>query len=97
MVLNECAALMKEQFEENKKDRYIEITNRLLEENISDKGINDKIEYASVLKDVLSLMDFQIYELYRALADRFAEAVKDIEPIWKPDIYNIFWGRNKRK
>ena len=25
-----------------------------------------------------------------------AEAVKDIEPVWKPDLYNIFWGRNKR-
>ena len=25
-----------------------------------------------------------------------AEAVKDIKPVWKPDIYNVFWGRNKR-
>ena len=25
-----------------------------------------------------------------------AEAVKDIEPVWKPDLYNVFWGRNKR-
>ena len=25
-----------------------------------------------------------------------AEAVKGIEPVWKPDIYNVFWGRNKR-
>ncbi|MBP5224086.1 MAG: DUF362 domain-containing protein [Lachnospiraceae bacterium] len=25
-----------------------------------------------------------------------AEAVKDIAPEWKPDRYNIFWGRNKR-
>jgi hypothetical protein len=25
-----------------------------------------------------------------------SEAVKDIEPVWKPDLYNIFWGRNKR-
>ena len=25
-----------------------------------------------------------------------AEAVKDIEPEWKPDRYNVFWGRNKR-
>ena len=24
------------------------------------------------------------------------EAVKDVGPIWKPDIYNVFWGRNKR-
>ena len=23
------------------------------------------------------------------------EAVKDVEPIWKPDKYNVFWGRNK--
>lgn len=26
-----------------------------------------------------------------------AEAVKDIAPEWKPDLYNVFWGRNKRK
>ena len=25
-----------------------------------------------------------------------AEAVKDVEPGWKPDKYNVFWGRNKR-
>ena len=25
-----------------------------------------------------------------------AEAVKDVEPEWKPDRYNVFWGRNKR-
>ena len=26
-----------------------------------------------------------------------AEAVKDVEPGWKPDRYNVFWGRNRRK
>ena len=26
-----------------------------------------------------------------------AEAVKDVEPYWKPDRYNTFWGRNKHK
>ena len=25
-----------------------------------------------------------------------AEAVKDVDPEWKPDRYNVFWGRNKR-
>ena len=25
-----------------------------------------------------------------------AEAVKDVDPDWKPDRYNTFWGRNKR-
>ena len=25
-----------------------------------------------------------------------AEAVADVEPIWKPDKYNVFWGNNKR-
>ena len=25
-----------------------------------------------------------------------AEAVKDVEPGWKPDKYTVFWGRNKR-
>ena len=25
-----------------------------------------------------------------------AEAVKDVKPEWKPDRYNVFWGRNKR-
>jgi uncharacterized Fe-S center protein len=24
------------------------------------------------------------------------EAVKDIDPEWKPDLYNVFWGRNKK-
>ena len=23
-------------------------------------------------------------------------AVKDVAPGWKPDKYNVFWGRNKR-
>ena len=26
-----------------------------------------------------------------------AEAVKDVKPGWKPDVYNTFWGRNKRR
>ena len=26
-----------------------------------------------------------------------AEAVRDVDPEWKPDRYNTFWGRNKRK
>ena len=26
-----------------------------------------------------------------------AEAVKDVDPEWKPDRYNTFWGRNKKK
>ena len=26
-----------------------------------------------------------------------AQAVKDVGPGWKPDRYNVFWGRNKRK
>ena len=26
-----------------------------------------------------------------------AEAVKDVKPGWRPDKYNVFWGRNKRK
>ena len=26
-----------------------------------------------------------------------AEAVKDIAPEWKPDRYNVFWGKNRRK
>ena len=26
-----------------------------------------------------------------------AEAVKDIKPEWKPDRYNVFWGRNRRR
>ena len=26
-----------------------------------------------------------------------AEAVKDVDPEWKPDRYNTFWGRNKRR
>ena len=26
-----------------------------------------------------------------------AEAVRDVDPAWKPDRYNTFWGRNKRR
>ena len=26
-----------------------------------------------------------------------AEAVRDVDPEWKPDRYNTFWGRNKRR
>ena len=26
-----------------------------------------------------------------------AEAVKDVDPGWKPDRYNVFWGRNKHR
>ena len=26
-----------------------------------------------------------------------AEAVKDLKPEWKPDRYNVFWGRNRRR
>ena len=26
-----------------------------------------------------------------------AEAVKDVDPEWKPDRYNTFWGRNRRR
>ena len=26
-----------------------------------------------------------------------AEAVKDVEPAWKPDRYNTFWGRNRHR
>ena len=26
-----------------------------------------------------------------------AEAVKDVKPVWEPDRYNTFWGRNKHK
>ncbi len=78
MVIKDCPGAMKAQYEGNKKDRYIEITQCLLAENLSEKGINDKIEYANILKDVLEYMDFQIYELYRSLADRYTETLKDI-------------------
>ena len=26
-----------------------------------------------------------------------AEAVKDVPPVWKPDKYNVFWGKNKHE
>ena len=26
-----------------------------------------------------------------------AEAVKDVDPAWKPDRYNTFWGRNRHR
>ncbi len=78
MNLTEAIEIMKAQKEENKKDRYIEITDFLLQYDLSTLGLNDKIEYAEVLKKVLENMDFQIYELYRSLQDRFVLVLKDI-------------------
>lgn len=61
--------LMKEQREQNKKDLYIELTNKLLceEANIADDA--QRKEYIEILSETLEYMDFQIYEHYRSLQD----------------------------
>ena len=82
--------IMKAQREENKKDRYIEVTGALLDANLSEMGLNDKIGYAESLKEVLENMDFQIYELYRALQDRFVLTLKEIFEASKTNVYSEY-------
>ena len=48
MNIKECPSLMEEQKLNNKKDKYIEITDTLLAYDCPD-GINEKIMYAEVL------------------------------------------------
>ena len=69
--------LMKAQAEEGKTDKYLEITETMLAVNFDALKDEDKNAYAAALKQVLDLMDFQIYEHYRALADRFVKIVRE--------------------
>ena len=90
MNLKEAAGIMKAQKEENKKDRYIEVTDFLLKNDLSEMGLNGKIDYAKSLKEVLENMDFQIYELYRALEDRFVSVLKEIFEASKNNVYSEY-------
>ena len=71
-------ALMKEQEQEKKKDRYIEITNVLVEAGKEVKTTEEKCDYLTALVDTLEHMDFQIYELYRKLQDTFKAVLKEV-------------------
>lgn len=74
----EMPALMREQKETGKKDRYIEITNVLLEAGAAVECTEEKLSYMMALLETLEAMDFQIYELYRSLQDRFKEALREL-------------------
>lgn len=80
---------MEEQKLNNKKDKYIDITDTLLAYDCPD-GINEKIMYAEVLGKVLENMDFQIYELYRKLADRYTSVLKSIYELSKSNEYSDY-------
>ena len=67
--IREIPSIMKSQREENKKDRYIELTNRLLDAEKTISSAAERAEYVSIVKETLESMDFQIYELYRSLQD----------------------------
>lgn len=69
-------AEMQKQQEEGKKDRYIEITQTLLAVNTDNFDENEIITYIEVLSQTIDAMDFQIYELYRALVDRMVELIR---------------------
>lgn len=71
-------ALMKEQKESGKKDKYIEITQTLVEAKASVKTKEEKISYLKALIETLENMDFQIYELYRSLQDCFKAVLKEL-------------------
>lgn len=54
---------------DNKKDLYIELTNKLLKEEEKLKSDAERQEYVDIINKTLENMDFQIYELYRSLQD----------------------------
>ena len=78
MEFKEMPVLMKEQKENGKKDLYIEITNVLTEAVGKVQSREEKLELIEALIGTLENMDFQIYELYRALGDGFKKVLKDV-------------------
>ena len=78
MDFREMPVLMKEQKENGKKDKYIEITDVLTKaaENVQTK--EEKMAYMQALMGTLEYMDFQIYELYRTLADCFKAVLREL-------------------
>lgn len=71
-------ALMKEQKELGKKDKYIEITQTLVAAKASVHTKEEKLSYIRALIETLENMDFQIYELYRSLQDCFKAVLKEL-------------------
>lgn len=71
-------ALMKEQKESGKKDKYIEITQNLVNAKDSVNTKEEKLSYLKALIETLENMDFQIYELYRSLQDCFKAVLKEL-------------------
>lgn len=71
-------ALMREQKESGKKDKYIEITQTLVVAKASVNTKEDKLSYLKALIETLENMDFQIYELYRSLQDSFKAVLKEL-------------------
>lgn len=78
MKFKEMPALMKEQKENGKKDRYIEITNLLIGAAEQDLEREEKICLMQALIETLEYMDVQIYELYRALSDCFKKILREL-------------------
>ena len=74
----EMPAQMKEQKNAGKKDKYIEITNVLVNAKSSVQKKEEKLAYCKALIETLENMDFQIYELYRALQDCFKEVLREL-------------------
>ena len=74
----EMPALMREQKENGKKDKYIEITNILVNAKASVETQEEKLSYMAALIETLENMDFQIYELYRSLQDCFKLVLKEL-------------------
>ena len=71
-------ALMKEQKETGKKDKYIEITKTLVDAKAIVNTKEEKLSYVKALIETLENMDFQIYELYRSLQDHFKATLKEL-------------------
>lgn len=74
----EMPAWMREQKENGKKDKYIEITNILLTAADAVAGKEEKMAYLKALLETLEAMDFQIYELYRSLQDQFKATLREL-------------------
>ena len=74
----EMPKLMAKQQEEGKKDQYIDITNILINAGSQICGMEEYLDYLHALLETIAHMDFQIYELYRALQDAVRNTVKKI-------------------
>lgn len=74
----EMPAWMREQKESGKKDKYIEITNVLLDAKASVNIREEKLSYMKALIETIENMDFQIYELYRSLQDCFKAVLREL-------------------